>query len=136
MSEETNAVEVVEENEADKKVRVLTQQEKDYWLAVYSGLCGSQRFTDFVKANYEIQNIVDHEKKSYEIRVIEKPVAVGPKMAPTQVFKLQEILIGFGVKNTVDCVKNILKLLGQESSPIITSESSLIGLDKKKIKLD
>jgi len=125
------------EKTVDEKVAELTPAEKDYHLAVFGGLMGSSRFVEFVRGNYEIQKILDHENKSYEVRVIEKPVAVGPKMSPGQVFKLQELLMSYGVRDAVDCVKNVLKVLGQESSPIITPEGArIISLSDAKKKLD
>ena len=127
-----------EEREVEKKQKELTLAEKDYWLAVYCGLSGSDRFKDFVKNNFEVQNIVDHESKKYEIRVIEKPVAVGPKLSPNQIFKLQALITSHGAKDAVDCVKGVMKILGQESSSIITKDEplKLLSLDEARKKLD
>jgi hypothetical protein len=104
--------------EIDDQIVGMTEQQKDHWLAIFGGLSASPKFKEFVALNFDIQNVVDDEKKTLEVRVIEKPGAIIPKPTPNQIFKLHKTLISNGVKaeRATECTNQVLTILGQPVS--------------------
>lgn len=95
---------------------------KAFWDGVFQKLTESDRFLQFVDANYTIGVNVNEEEKTREVIVIEKPTVVGPPLSGDQRFKLHVACLRSGAKDPMALLTHILKLLGQEPpSKIITS---------------
>lgn len=99
------------------------QQEiaRDRYLGIFVKLMQSLRFKNFVESNFDITDRIDHDEKTIETLVIEKPVAVGPKLEPQQIVQIQAAVSGSGAKDAPATVKRILEILGQEGSVILTA---------------
>lgn len=128
------------ELDIDEQVEQMPQAQKDYWLAVYCALSSSKRFREFVKNNYDIGQKFDHEKKTVEIIVVEKPDSIGPSLSKAQIFKIHGLLTSYGVKpgSITDCTLAVLRVLGQAKSDIVEGSPEQLKLvtDDIRNKLD
>ena len=94
---------------------------RERYLGIFLKLMQSERFKKFLEDNFDITDRIDHDAKTIETLVIEKPVAVGPKLAPQQIIQIQSAVSGSGAKDAPATVKRILDILGQEGSVILTA---------------
>ena len=128
---EGNEIETVDKEGKNlhELISSMSETEKYQHLAYFLLFLQSPRFTDFIKNNYDIHQELDDEKKVVQLAVLERPISVGPRLSPTQLFKLQGLLASHGVQDVVACYNSLLKVLGQDSSPIITpSEAANLKL--------
>jgi hypothetical protein len=110
----------------------LSQAQRERLLHIFLGLGKSRRFMDFIENNFHIQEGVDHEQKTIEIQVIEKPIAVGPKMSPSQLSKLYTACKKYGMKEENKFFAELLEILGQEQSDIVLATDG----DLRKVSFD
>ncbi len=123
-----------EDNKAAEFVASLNDSKKDTLLEIFFQLNQSPRFAKFVENNYHIQKGIDHEAKTIEIQVIEKPDSVGPALTPIQILKLKKAISDSGVINSVDLLHTILKILGQDENIILADQADLkLITDKSKL---
>ena len=93
--------------------------QKELYLGIFYELNQSKRFVEFLNNNYDIQQIVDEETKTIDVRVIEMPTARGPKLGFDQIRKLHSAVVSAGVIDATLLVNKIMTILGQETSNII-----------------
>lgn len=120
MSEETTTVNLSEEEKME-----MEAVRKERLLHIFSELYKSKRYADFVDNNFNIVDQIDDENKTITTLVIEKPIAVGPKLSPSQIMRLQSVISSSGAKSTADTLKQILEVLGQEGNVILANENDL-----------
>ncbi len=92
---------------------------KDRWIGIFVQLTNSHRFNTFLEDNFIIQDRIDEEKKTIETLVVEKPLAVGPPLSPTQLTELRTLLKIANCTQPEKVFESVLKLLGQEENSLI-----------------
>ena len=133
-----NENQVQEEQELTPEQKA--KQARDLEICRY--LLKSERFVRFVDDNYLIQQKIDHDKKTVELVVLEKPVAVGPPLTSEQVTGILGVLKAAKCPDAIEVADAIMAILGQqdrEHRRIITgvSEADIRELSKDaKKKLD
>lgn len=107
---EDSVTSVVEETNQEE----MSQGKRDMYLGIFMELCKSHRFNKFLNDNFTFSQMVDEEKKEIDLRIIEKPTAVGPPLTVPQVQAIYKACSASGVIDTQGLVSKILAILGQE----------------------
>jgi hypothetical protein len=94
------------------------QAMKERWLAILIQFHNSKRYTDFIDNNFEIRDYINEEDKTIQTLVVEKPTAVGPKLAPGQIVKIHKLLTEHKAENVTDLVTKLFSILGQDEDVV------------------
>ena len=116
---------------AEEVAEQANEAKKERMLAIFLQLMESSRFRKFVDDNFVIGDAINDETKTITTCVVEKPVAVGPRMAPKQLFAMKKLLVNHGVKDEDKAFYELCALLGQDPS---TQSSIVIDTDVEAAK--
>ena len=94
---------------------------KARWLSILIQLTNSARFNKFLEDNYTIGDRIDHENKTIETLVVEKPISVGPPLEMKQFWQIRKAIDLSGTEKVDEVFNAIMKALGQEPPGLVTS---------------
>lgn len=115
----TNGTPLEPELSPEEVEQARQQVMKDRYLSIFIKLMQSERFKEFLEKNFDITDRIDHDSRTIETLVIEKPVVTGPKLSPQQLIQIQAAVSGSGAKDSPKVVQRILEILGQEAAAIL-----------------
>ena len=127
-----------EEKKSDVDIETLKKVEevkKQIWYGIFDQLSQSKRFIKFIDDNYSIVEERDEETKTIEIKVIEKPVAVGPALTSSQLVRLGKIMSTAGCKDVSGTMNKLLVALGQDEEASGLDLSNDVNKALKQTKL-
>ena len=121
----TNGKPEEQELNEEEVTKAAEQVARDRYFAIFMKLLQSERFKHFVDSNFDITDRIDHEAKTIETLVIEKPIVTGPKLAPQQIMQIQAAVSGSGAKDAPKTVHRILEILGQEGNVLLATPADM-----------
>jgi hypothetical protein len=125
-----NAAEVITIDEFKKK---MTPEEIDLQVTAFLLLQQSARFVDFFDKNYELKNDVNHETKTIELLLLEKPPTKEPFLiADDTAAKLSTMLRQeFTISNPGKAVQRFMDVLNGKEEPSLIVGATDSDLDKE-----
>jgi len=123
----------------DEAVDAMPQTMKDLWIRTLFLLNQSDRFVEFMDKNFDIQQNVNEETKTIDLRVIElepeaKPPSTGITMDLAKSMKLQLYLKGCGVKNTADAAKAIVSIIVGDNDTVVNDGPGIVAASAEDLK--